>query len=52
METVLYAKNPKYVFVFSYLNDTMIIFTACMMNKEMRDFRRPQRFFTANILLP
>jgi len=37
METVLYAKkNPKYVFVFSYLNDTMIIFTACVMNEGVR----------------
>jgi len=36
METIIRKKNPKYVFVFSYLNDTMIIFIACMMNEGMR----------------
>lgn len=36
MGTVLHAKNSKYVFVFSYLNDAMVIFIACMMYERVR----------------
>lgn len=29
-------KKFEYVFVFSYLNGAMVIFTACMMNEQVR----------------